>query len=115
MYIGEARWEKGFISASSCSRLPADPGNFANRDQSRWWYMTQLGGKIVGADMDREKFVGAYRGFDNPLIVEAGKCSNSPGFSDNLCGAIQSDIDLTPGESKEIWSSWASATRRTSV
>jgi cellobiose phosphorylase len=102
MYIGEARWEKGFISASSCGRLPADPGNFANRDQSRWWYMTQVGGKIVGADMDREKFVGAYRSFDNPQVIEAGKCTNSVGFSDNLCGSIQSDIELAPGESKEI-------------
>jgi len=102
MYIGQARWERGMISVSSCARLPQDAGNFANRDQSRWWYMTQIGGKIAGYDLDREKFVGVYHNFDNPQVVEAGKCTNSIGSSDNLCGSIQSDIDLKPGETKEV-------------
>ena len=102
MYIAEARWEKDMISASSVSRLQFHPGDFAARDQSRWWYMTQIGGKAAGYELDREKFVGVYRSFDNSTAVEAGKCSNSFGFSDNICGAIQSDITLKPGETKDI-------------
>jgi N,N'-diacetylchitobiose phosphorylase len=102
MYIAEARWQNGFVSASSCGRLPEDLGNFSNRDQGRWWWMTQVGGKIAGHDLDREKFIGAYHSFHNPQVLEAGQCSNSEGFSDNICGAIQSDLELAPGESADI-------------
>ena len=101
-YIGEARWQDGFIAASSCGRLPEDPGNFANRDQSRHWWMTQRGGKIVGHDCDREKFLGTYGGFHNPAALVKGACVNSDGFSDNTCGAIQSRITLAPGASADV-------------
>lgn len=101
-YIGRARWQDGFIAASSCANLPEDSGNFANRDQSRHWWMTQSGGTIVGHDCDREAFLGPYGGFHNPAAVLQGDCSGSEGFSDNLCGAIQSRLDLTPGESAEV-------------
>jgi cellobiose phosphorylase len=101
-YIAEARWRDGFIAASSCGHLPEDAGNFANRDQSRHWWMTQSGGEICGHDGDREAFLGRYGGFHNPAAVARGSCSNSAGFSDNLCGAIQSRIVLAPGESTHV-------------
>ena len=102
MYIAKAQWQNGFISASCCSQLPHDPEHFANRDQSRWWYMTQLGGDIKGCELDREKFIGPYRSFHNPQTVVNGQCDNSPGYSDNTCGAIQSDLELQPGETQSI-------------
>ena len=96
-YIGQAEClDPGLISASSCARLPADEANFANRDQSRWWYLAQVGGHLSGYDLDREAFLGPYRGFHNPLTVERGACGNSRGFSDNLCGSVQSDLELPP-------------------
>jgi cellobiose phosphorylase len=101
-YIAEARWRDGFIAASSCGRLLEDPGNFANRDQSRHWWMTQSGGEICGHDCDREAFLGAYGGFHNPAAVVRGECSGSAGYSDNLCGAIQSRIRLAPGETADV-------------
>lgn len=101
-YISEARWRDGFIAASSCGRLPEDPGNFANRDQSRHWWMTQSGGEVCGHDCDREAFLGAYGSFHNPAAVVRGFCSNSTGFSDNLCGSIRSRVVLAPGESAEV-------------
>lgn len=101
-YIGEAKWRDGFIRASSCSRLPEDKANFANRDQSRWWWMTLAGAEVAGHDCDRDAFLGDYRGYDRPLAVERGSCGNSPGFSDNTCGVIQSDLELAPGETREI-------------
>lgn len=101
-YIGEASWRDGFIRASSCSRLPEDKADFANRDQSRWWWMTLLGGTVSGHDCDRDAFLGAYRSYDRPLAVERGACGNTPGFSDNTCGVIQSDVELAPGETAEI-------------
>ena len=101
-YIAEARWKDGFIAASSCGRLPEDAGNFANRDQSRHWWMTQAGGEIAGHDCDREAFLGAYGGIHNPAALVKGACSNSVGFSDNTCGAIQSRLRLAPGASAEV-------------
>ncbi len=101
-YISQADWKDGFIIASSCRRLPPDTGNFANWDQSRWWWMTQVGGEVAGYDCDREKFLGVYRSFDRPEVVEAGACRNSSHLSDNGCGAIQSNLELAPGATAEV-------------
>lgn len=101
-YISEATWKDGCILASSCGRLPEDPDNFANWDQSRWWWMTQVGGEVAGYDCDREKFLGVYRSFDRPEAVERGACGNSEHFSDNGCGAIQSNLELAPGASADV-------------
>ena len=101
-YIGQARMEDGIVEASSCARLPEDATNFANRDQSRWWWMTLCGAPVAGWDLDREKFIGVYRSFHNPAAVESGRCSNSEGFSDNTCGGLQTDVDLAPGESRDL-------------
>ena len=101
-YISDAAWKDGFILASSCRRLPEDPVNFSNWDQSRWWWMTQLGGEIAGYDCEREKFLGVYRSFDRPEAVERGACGNSGHFSDNGCGAIQSNLELAPGETADV-------------
>lgn len=78
-YIAQARMEEGIVQASSCARLPEDAAHFANRDQSRWWWMALRGAPVTGWDLAREKFVGVYRGFHNPAAVEAGCCSNSEG------------------------------------
>jgi cellobiose phosphorylase len=101
-FISQARWVDGLIQASSCARLPENPVDFAAGDQSRWWWMTQVGGKVAGYDCERERFLGVYRSFDRPEAVERGACSNSEQFSDNGCGAIQSDIELASGESAEV-------------
>jgi cellobiose phosphorylase len=101
-YISEAVWKDGIIGASMCKRLPADPANFANRDQSRWWWMTQVGGTISGFDCEREKFLGVYRSYDRPEAVERGQLGNNEHLSDNGCGSIQSDLELAPGESADV-------------
>ncbi len=101
-YIGRAEFRDGFIAASSCAHLPEDPGNFANRDQSRHWWMTQCLAPVTGYDCDREAFIGSYGGFHAPDAVAFGSCMQSVGNSDNTCGALQSDIRLAPGESADL-------------
>ncbi len=101
-YISDAVWRDGTILASSCKRLPEDPANFANGDQSRWWWMTQVGGEIAGFDCEREKFLGIYRSYDRPEAVERGALGNHEHFSDNGCGSIQSNLELAPGESADV-------------
>ena len=101
-YIARARFDDGFIAADSCNQLPEDPGNFANRDQSRHWWMTMCGCTVTGHDGDREAFIGAYGGFHAPAAVVAGGCTGSQGFGDNICGALQSEVALAPGESADV-------------
>ncbi len=103
-YIGRAAFDPatGFIAASSCGSLPEDAGNFANRDQSRHWWMTQRVAPIAGHDCDREAFIGPYGGFHAPAAVVAGACTGSQGYSDNTCGVLQADLELAPGESTDV-------------
>jgi N,N'-diacetylchitobiose phosphorylase len=101
-YIGRAHFADGMIAASSCAHLPADPENFANRDQSRHWWMTQCLAPVTGHDCDREAFIGPYGGFHAPAAVVGGACTGSQGFSDNTCGALQADLVLAPGESSDV-------------
>ncbi len=101
-YIGRAEFQDGFIAASSCAHLPEDPENFANRDQSRHWWMTQRLAPVTGYDCDREAFIGVYGGFHAPAAVVAGSCTQSLGHSDNTCGALQSEFRLAPGQSAEM-------------
>jgi cellobiose phosphorylase len=61
---------------------------------------------VVGADVsaycgDRDKFVGAYRGYHNPAGIAEG-LNNDLNYNGNSCGALQSDITLAPGETREL-------------
>ena len=47
-------------------------------------------------------FLAPYRTYANPIVVEEGKCKNSIAVGDNGCGSLQVDIELQPGESKEL-------------
>ena len=61
---------------------------------------------VAGAEVsaycgDRDKFVGSYRGYHNPAGITDG-LKNELNYNGNSCGALQSDITLAPGETKEI-------------
>ena len=50
---------------------------------------------------DRDKFLGVYRGWGNPQGVEQG-LKGDLNFCGNSCGALQSDIEIAPNETKEF-------------
>ncbi len=60
------------------------------------------GAEIASFDGERDAFLGAYRTYGNPKAVETGKCSNTPAYNCNSCGALQIDLTLKPGEEREI-------------
>lgn len=82
--------------------MPANPENFQDDGQSRHTFLAICGAEVTGYDTDREIFLGPYRTYTNPIAVETGKCSNSIAVGDNGCGTLQTDIDLNPGEIKEL-------------
>jgi cellobiose phosphorylase len=83
--------------------LPDDTSNdFENHDGNRHTFLGVSGAEITGYDTDRDIFLGPYRSYRNPLIVEKGQCTKSLAKGDNGCGTLQIDIDLKCGEEKEF-------------
>jgi len=73
--------------------------NFKDKNKERFF-------GLAGADItkycgDRDVFVGSYRGYHNPAGIENG-LNNNLNYCGNSCGALQSDITLKPGETKEF-------------
>lgn len=65
-------------------------------------WMVLAGSPMTGFDTSREAFIGTYGSYKEPAAVIKGECSNSEAFGDNACGTVQADIELAPGETKEI-------------
>ncbi len=58
--------------------------------------------KLAGFDTARDAFLGPYRGFDNPQVVERGAASNSIAHGWAPVGSHHVKIALQPGETKQI-------------
>jgi cellobiose phosphorylase len=101
-YILRMTVEDNIIDHGINVNLPDDNKDFQNHDGNRHTFMAVVGAEVTGYDTDRDKFLGDYRLYKNPKVVEAGQCTNSLAYGDNGCGVLQIDIDLEPGESKEF-------------
>jgi cellobiose phosphorylase len=57
---------------------------------------------LAGFDTQREAFLGPYRGWDSPLALERGSCSNSlaQGWAPIGCHHVR--VPLEPGETREV-------------
>ena len=53
-------------------------------------------------DTNIDAFVGCYHGYDKPLAVQAGKCSNFNNRTGEPIAAMQFAITLKPGQSTEL-------------
>lgn len=51
---------------------------------------------------DKEKFLGRYHGYGNPVGVENGALSGELNYNGNGCGALLCNIELQPNESKSV-------------
>ena len=51
---------------------------------------------------DKEKFVGRYHSYANPIGVMTGDLGNELSYNENGCGALTTTLTLQPGETKEI-------------
>jgi len=58
--------------------------------------------KLAGFDTQREDFLGPYRGWENPAVVESGKSGNSVAYGWQPIGAHHVKVELQPGQSKTI-------------
>ncbi len=60
------------------------------------------GESVKSFDTNLEAFIGRYRSEANPVAVEQGACSNSISYRTNGVGSFCNEIELAPGEEKEI-------------
>ncbi len=58
--------------------------------------------EISGFDTDRESFVGLYNGLHKPEVVTSGKSTNSVAHGWSPIASHHLQMDLAPGESKEL-------------
>ncbi|MBQ8622906.1 MAG: N,N'-diacetylchitobiose phosphorylase [Oscillospiraceae bacterium] len=61
-----------------------------------------VGADVAAANGNLDSFIGSYRTYSNPVAVESGKCDGVMNYNSNACGALQSDITLAAGETKEL-------------
>ncbi|MGY0636665.1 MAG: GH36-type glycosyl hydrolase domain-containing protein [Paraglaciecola chathamensis] len=55
---------------------------------------------VCGFDTDRERFLGPYRGVENPLCVEQGKATNSHAHGWSPIASHHLEVALAPGEER---------------
>ncbi len=99
-YTAQMKVIDGIIDHGTNIYIPEMPDNFKEKDQGRHSFHTFVGLKLSGYDTDREAFLGPYRTYANPLVVETGKCGNSLAYGDNPCAVLEGEVVLKPGESK---------------
>jgi cellobiose phosphorylase len=73
--------------------------NFGDPDKERFFAV--CGEPVSYYCGDRDKFVGNYRSYSNPAGISDG-LKNDLNYCGNSCGALQSDIELKPGETVEL-------------
>lgn len=78
------------------SEKQADGSNHKER------FFGVAGAKVSDGCGSLEKFIGAYRTYSNPVMVESGVCDDSMNFNANSCGALRNEIVLQAGETKEL-------------
>jgi cellobiose phosphorylase len=57
---------------------------------------------LAGFDTQREDFLGPYRGYENPLVVEKGQSANSIAHGWQPVGSHHVKLELAPGESRTV-------------
>ncbi len=68
----------------------------------RLW-MALVGAPLAGYETVRDRFLGScYNTYANPQAVIDGKCSNFLAEGENACGSLQVEIELQPGETREL-------------
>lgn len=58
--------------------------------------------ELAGFDTARESFLGAYRGWDSPAVVDRGRSANSQAHGWSPMGSHHVKLHLAPGESRRI-------------
>jgi N,N'-diacetylchitobiose phosphorylase len=102
LFIVRGELTDGLLRIAIQDNLTPDAEDALMNDMASRTWMTLVGVSLGGYDTSRDVFLGPYRSYHNPLVVEQGQCTNSNAYGDNACGCLQTDLTLQPGESREV-------------
>ncbi len=91
--------QDGMLALASHPHDAFDPADL--RSAVRSW-MKLAGAPVVGFETQRENFIGNYGSYAAPEAVKRGKLTNFEIAGENMIGSMQIDLDLAPGETKEL-------------
>jgi len=94
--------DDGLLRIAIQDNLTPETEGFFLHDNARHCWMAMVGAPLGGYDTSREAFLGPYRAYSNPRVVEQGQCTNSNVYGDNACGSLQTDLTIQAGESREL-------------
>ncbi|HEV8244956.1 MAG TPA: hypothetical protein VGP93_04280 [Polyangiaceae bacterium] len=101
-YVIKSDYTAGLINTGFLRHIKSDLEHVETQDQGRQSFFTLVGADIAGFDTRREVFLGNYRDYENPIVVERGECTGSLAHGDNACATLQVNLTLAPGESREL-------------
>ena len=99
LFVSKAEARQGMIAYASHPHETFDPEDL--RSACRYW-MKICGGKVVGFETLRERFIGNYGSYAQPEAVIRGSLTNFETAGENMCGTQQVDLELAPGETREL-------------
>nr|NIV29727.1 N,N'-diacetylchitobiose phosphorylase [Anaerolineae bacterium] len=102
LFIVRGALVDGLLRIAIQDNLTPESEGFFIHDIARHSWMALVGSPLDGYDTSREAFLGPYRSYHNPLVVEQGHCTSSDAYGDNACGTLQTNLTLQPGESREL-------------
>ncbi len=102
LFIVRGELTDGLLRIAIQDNLTPDSEEFFIHDIARHSWMALVGASLDGYDTSRDAFLGPYRSYHNPLVVEQGQCTNSNAYGDNACGSLQTNLVLQPGESRQV-------------
>jgi cellobiose phosphorylase len=72
-----------------------------NKEWDQWAFFT-VNAPVAAFETLRERFIGPYRNETNPLALEAARLGSRDTDFGNAVGALQVEIDLAPGETRDL-------------
>ncbi len=95
---------KNFQRLLSCGEVEVEGSTIFHkteyRERRNHYAIYSVNAPIAGFDTIRDDFLGAYRGADNPEVVENGQCKNTMASGWSPIASQQLNVSLAPGESK---------------
>ena len=76
--------------------------NAVNESRVETRFFGLAGAKVVGYCGDKATFLGNYRDYGNPAALELEKLDGTLNYNLNPCGALQTSLNLAPGQSAEF-------------
>ena len=77
-------------------------GKWADGSNHKERFFGVCGAPAVDGCGSLDRFIGPYRTYANPIMVEQDCCGDEMNFNGNSCGALRCVLELAPGETKEL-------------